>query len=264
LNRRSRYLYIATLLATWLVPCPSRGQDTAYHPQDAQIPGPATPSDFPSWLADLKHWRGERWVRMGYDGTNYARPELQWTQHNFVCVQMMVEERDFYDRGSGAYTVDHYLDGLKKEFGGIDSVLIWDTYPNLGVDNRNQFDRLRRRGAIPTSALDRGPCTEDAGLRRSKRRHLYRTVGTPDRMVVYTRAMGTQTCKRLEYPGPSRTAECCHSRCTDSSGATQPDPHRSSRSNDQYLSLPAHPRILRAVGGRVACTRNSIHSRLAR
>jgi len=123
--------------------CPSWGQDTAYPPQDAQIPGPATSSDFPSWLADIKHWRSERLVRIGYDGTNYARPELQWTQRNFVCVQMMVEEHDFYDGEKGTYTVDHYLDGLKKEFGGIDSVLVWDTYPNLGIDNRNQFDRLR-------------------------------------------------------------------------------------------------------------------------
>jgi iron(II)-dependent oxidoreductase len=123
--------------------CPSWGQDTAYPPQDAQIPGPATSSDFPSWLADIKHWRSERLVRIGYDGTNYARPELQWTQRNFVCVQMMVEEHDFYDGEKGTYTVDHYLDGLKKEFGGIDSVLVWDTYPNLGIENRNQFDRLR-------------------------------------------------------------------------------------------------------------------------
>jgi formylglycine-generating enzyme required for sulfatase activity len=119
------------------------GQDTAYPPQDAQISGPASPGDFVAWLADLRHWRTERLVRMGYDGSNYARPELQWTQHNFVCVQMMIEQRDFYDVERGVYTVDHYLDTLEKEFGGIDSVLIWNTYPNLGIDYRNQFDRMR-------------------------------------------------------------------------------------------------------------------------
>src|SRR5215813_1940468 len=136
--------------ATVLTLSHSWGQDTAYPPQDAQIPGPASPGNFQAWLADLKHWRNERWVRMGYDDTNYSRPEFEWTQHNFVCVQMMIEERDFYDRERHAYTVDHYLDGLNKEFGGIDSVLIWDTYPNLGVDNRNQFDRLRDMpGGIP-------------------------------------------------------------------------------------------------------------------
>ena len=121
----------------------ARAQDTAYPPQDAQIPGPPTKADFPAWLADLQHWRRERLMRMGYYDTNYTRPELQWTQRNFICAQMMIEERTFYDADKGVYTVDAYLDRLKKEFGGVDSVLIWDTYPDLGVDNRNQFDRLR-------------------------------------------------------------------------------------------------------------------------
>jgi formylglycine-generating enzyme required for sulfatase activity len=119
------------------------GQDTAYPPVDAQIPGPPSPTAFSSWLADVKHWREERLVRVGYDGRNYARPELQWTQRSFICVQMMVEEKTFFDREKSRYTVDHYLDALEKQYGGIDSVLIWDTYPNLGIDDRNQFDRLR-------------------------------------------------------------------------------------------------------------------------
>jgi formylglycine-generating enzyme required for sulfatase activity len=121
----------------------ARAQDTAYPPQDAQIPGPPAKADFSAWLTDVQHWRRERLMRMGYDDTNYTRPELQWTQRNFICVQMMIEERTFYDTDKGDYTVDAYLDRLNQEFGGVDSVLIWDTYPDLGVDNRNQFDRLR-------------------------------------------------------------------------------------------------------------------------
>lgn len=118
-------------------------QDTAYPAADAQIPGPNSPADFKAWLADVEHWRRERLIRIGYDGSEYTRPELKWTQRNFVCVQMMIEERNFYDPLAGRYTVDRYLDGLNQEFGGVDSVLVWDTYPNLGVDDRNQYDRLR-------------------------------------------------------------------------------------------------------------------------
>ncbi len=131
---------------------PSRAcaQDTAYPAVDAEIPGPATPSDRQAWLADLRHWRTERLSRIGYDGSNYLRPELRWTQRNFVCVQMMIEERTFFDPERARYTVDAYLNSLEKEFGGVDSVLIWNTYPNLGVDDRNQFDRLRDMpGGIP-------------------------------------------------------------------------------------------------------------------
>lgn len=48
------------------------------------------------------------------------------------------------------YTVDRYLDDLTKRFGGIDSVLIWPVYPNIGIDSRNQFDLLRDLpGGIP-------------------------------------------------------------------------------------------------------------------
>jgi formylglycine-generating enzyme required for sulfatase activity len=160
----------------------ARAQDTAYPPQDAQIPGPPTKADFPAWLADVRHWRQERLMRIGYDDTNYRRPELKWTQNNFICVQMMIEDRTFFDPDQSVYTVDAYLDRLKKEFGGVDSVLIWDTYPNLGVDNRNQFDRLRdmpggvdgvrqvvaafhRRGVhvfFPETPWDRG--TRDEGV----------------------------------------------------------------------------------------------------
>ena len=138
-----RGLSAALFLAGLMLCSRAQSQDTAYPPVDAQIPGPPTPAASANWLADLKHWRAERLVRMGYDGSNYARPEFAWTQKNFICVQMMIEERDFFDRDKGVYTVDRYLDGLEKQYGGIDSVLIWDTYPNLGVDDRNQFDRMR-------------------------------------------------------------------------------------------------------------------------
>ena len=73
----------------------------------------------------------------------YARPELLWNRRSFVQPQMMVEERYFYDPVTGKYTVDRYLDDLKKRYGGIDSVLIWPVYPNIGIDNRNQHDMLR-------------------------------------------------------------------------------------------------------------------------
>ena len=43
----------------------------------------------------------------------------------------------------GKYTVDRYLDDLNKRYGGIDAVLLWPVYPNIGIDDRNQHDMMR-------------------------------------------------------------------------------------------------------------------------
>jgi formylglycine-generating enzyme required for sulfatase activity len=118
-------------------------QDVRYQPQNDQIPGPPTPADFSAWLDDVRHWRAEKLIRIGYNGKEYDRPELAWSQRDFVQPQMMVEERFFYDPVAGKYTVDRYLDDLEKRYGGIDSVLIWPVYPNVGIDNRSQYDLTR-------------------------------------------------------------------------------------------------------------------------
>ena len=92
------------------------------------------------WVRELTDWRREHLVRIGYDDANYRRPELQWAQRNFVHAQMMVEDRYFFDPVAGKYTVDRYLDDLEARFGGIDSVLLWFVYPNIGIDDRNKTD----------------------------------------------------------------------------------------------------------------------------
>jgi formylglycine-generating enzyme required for sulfatase activity len=133
-------------------------QDTNFEPDHQQIPAAdclttrpvwepetraCTQQDHDTWLADIKHWRRERLIRIGYDGSRYERPELKWTQSSFLQPQMMVQDRYFYDPVSHRYTVDRYLDDLDERYGGIDAVLIWPTYPNMGIDDRNQLDLIR-------------------------------------------------------------------------------------------------------------------------
>ena len=54
------------------------------------------------------------------------------------------DDRYFYDptldQGKGNYTVQRYLDDLTTRYGGVDSILLWPTYTNIGADARNQFD----------------------------------------------------------------------------------------------------------------------------
>jgi len=143
-------------------------QESRYHLEGSQIPGPhgnsaqpgwlvemeswirQQPSEFESWLADLRAWRAERLVRAGYHDSEYRRPEFQWAQRNFIAPQVMVEDRYLYDPVASRYTVDRYLQDLDERYGGIDSVLVWPVYPNLGIDDRNLFDFYRDLpGGIP-------------------------------------------------------------------------------------------------------------------
>ena len=144
---------IVLLVATAAV-----AQDSHYRPERQQFPVPAchtmkgaweggsrfcTAEDHEAWLADLHHWRNERLIRIGYNGSRYDLPALKWTQSSFFQPQMMVQDRYFYDPVAHKYTVDRYLDDLDKRYGGIDAVLIWPTYPNMGIDDRNQHDLIR-------------------------------------------------------------------------------------------------------------------------
>jgi len=95
------------------------------------------------WLSDVRRWRSERRVRIGYSDSRYTDPRMAWTQSAFMQTQTMVEDRYLYDPAARRYTVDRYLDDLKARYGGVDAVLIWPTYPNIGIDDRNQIDLLR-------------------------------------------------------------------------------------------------------------------------
>jgi hypothetical protein len=157
-----------------LLAMPASPQDTRYAPVGQQIPPPAclmmhgvkdgpyvpcAASAYQEWLTDMTHWRAERRIRIGYDPARYEMPALKWAQSSFMQPQMMVHDRYFYDPVAGKYTVDRYLDDLDKRYGGIDAVLIWATYPNMGIDDRNQQDMvrsmpggiegLRKMGSVP-------------------------------------------------------------------------------------------------------------------
>jgi len=134
---------VAISLALLFAGLAVRAQDSHFSPNDQQIPAPdclsaakdlwiagvrlCTPADHEAWLADIRHWRDERRIRIGYDGSRYEILALQWAQSSFIQPQMMVQDRYFYDPVAGKYTVGRYLDDLEKRYGGIDSALIWPT-----------------------------------------------------------------------------------------------------------------------------------------
>src|ERR1700678_1037833 len=156
-----KFRFLPIAVAVLIVVSFSAAQDSHFKPTGQQIPvpecltmkglwqggaKPCSQNEHEAWLADITHWRGERRIRIGYDGSRYSLPALQWTQSSFIQPQMMVQDRYLYDPVTGKYTVDRYLDDLEKRYGGIDAVLIWPTYPNMGIDDRNQHDMI---GSMP-------------------------------------------------------------------------------------------------------------------
>lgn len=104
------------------------------------IAGPATVAQRAPWLDTLQRWRTNEKKRLSYNGNEYSRKEFSWVQQTFMYAQVMAHDRNLYDPATQQYTVDRFLDDLEKRYGGLDAVLIWPTYPNIGIDNRNQFD----------------------------------------------------------------------------------------------------------------------------
>ena len=146
MSTRSLFLLLAGLLLTGSV----WAQMPTVKADREVLLGPPTKEEATAWLDAMRHWREERLGKMHYSGAEYDRPALKWTQRSFIQPQMMVEDRYFYDPVAGKYTVDRYLDDLERRYGGIDSVLVWSVYCNIGIDARNQHDMVRALpGGLP-------------------------------------------------------------------------------------------------------------------
>jgi formylglycine-generating enzyme required for sulfatase activity len=151
-----RYVSLGVLATAFALS--AAAQDTQFAPVGQQIPAPicnflyhaydnvsqpgCAPNAHERWLRDIEHWRAERHIRTAFDPARYEMPAFRWTQSSFMQPQMMVHDRYFYDPVAGRYIVDRYLDDLEKRYGGIDAVLIWSTYPNMGIDDRNQLQMV--------------------------------------------------------------------------------------------------------------------------
>jgi len=95
------------------------------------------------WLKEKLEWRSTTRLLNSVTGDIYENPKLNWTRLSFVQPQVHLWDKYLYDERTHEYTVKRYLDDLTARYGGIDSVLLWPTYPNIGIDARNQWDLWR-------------------------------------------------------------------------------------------------------------------------
>lgn len=140
------------------------------------IAPPVNASMHPEWLARLTAWRKAcrktrtRWnsnqhrtafsfplhvcstslfsavrhpVDLDESDAIFEMEEMRWVRGAYVQVQMHPYDLYFFSHTAGEYTVQHWLDDLRRRFGGIDAALIWPTYPQLGIDDRNAYEMIR-------------------------------------------------------------------------------------------------------------------------
>ena len=116
------------------------------------IPGPPSQAAQPAWLAQLYANRTALRASVNYSPAVYDS-YLLWSPSLHIVPQSHLYDRYLYDTAKGAaegpaagWTVGRFLDDLDARYGGVDGVLLWNTYPNLGVDERSQFDLV---GDVP-------------------------------------------------------------------------------------------------------------------
>ena len=89
-------------------------------------------------------------LRKELDGRLFERDDLAWYRGAWVEAFLFMYDTSFYDRAAGRYRIDEILDDGEREFGGYDFILLWQSYPRLGIDGRNQLDLYRDMpGGLP-------------------------------------------------------------------------------------------------------------------
>eukprot|EP00933_Yihiella_yeosuensis_P035994 TRINITY_DN29692_c0_g1_i1.p1 TRINITY_DN29692_c0_g1~~TRINITY_DN29692_c0_g1_i1.p1 ORF type:complete len:921 (-),score=129.81 TRINITY_DN29692_c0_g1_i1:539-3301(-) len=122
---------------------------TSHSNNQQGIPGPSNGEKWEQWLLQMYSWKRKLQKSPELTATSdslYSSSRVEESSATYVAVQTMVHDRKLYDPERRVWTADKYLEDLRKRFGGVDQVLVWAGYPNLGVDSRNQWEMLE---AIP-------------------------------------------------------------------------------------------------------------------
>ena len=111
---------------------------TGANGQQYQGPCDQTPEKFNEWYSEYRAWIEEASATI--DLSNYDIPYTIPFRTSFIQPQVMMHDKFLYNRETDSFTIDRFLEDLDSRYGGVDSVLLWPTYPNIGVDDRNQYE----------------------------------------------------------------------------------------------------------------------------
>lgn len=129
------------------------------------------PIDFQNPVLDLGAFAGagpeqraaldtiRRQARAGLDLSAFEDPARAWYRTAFLESFLFLYDTSAYDHAAGRWRMDEWLDDGEREFGGYDLVLLWQSYPRLGLDQRNQLDLYRDLpGGLPALKIAVDTC----------------------------------------------------------------------------------------------------------
>jgi len=93
------------------------------------------------------------------------RGEVSWDRGIVVSVKWFLYEKAYIAAHPAGFRPEEFLSHARADFGPVDEVILWQSYPRLGLDQRNQFDYYRDLpGGLPELARVVG-CFHEAGVR---------------------------------------------------------------------------------------------------
>ena len=124
------------------------------------IHAPSEPGAWAEWRRELAGWRESTRRRLAYDDGLYRREDLRWASGCFTCGLVMMCDETFHDPASGRFTVEAFLEGGRREFGGYDAIVLWHAYRTVALRfgwllRHSQFHQEWRRfqvGGLPWSS----------------------------------------------------------------------------------------------------------------
>ncbi|QHW00354.1 formylglycine-generating enzyme family protein [Spirosoma endbachense] len=106
------------------------------------IETPTSPEKWDAWRSELRAWKDSTRRFLNFNGENYQKSEYKWASSAYSTFFLMASETTLYDK-NGTYAIRNCLRKYEDSYGGVDVVVLWPTYPQLGFDNRTQYSFYR-------------------------------------------------------------------------------------------------------------------------
>ncbi|MBC7892676.1 MAG: SUMF1/EgtB/PvdO family nonheme iron enzyme [Sphingobacteriaceae bacterium] len=113
------------------------------------IEAPTSPEKWDAWRLELQAWKDSTRNFLKYKGENYQKNDYRWASKAYSTFFLMANDKSLYGKNY-QYDIKKCLKKYEESYGGVDVVVLWPTYPQLGFDDRSQYSFYRNLpGGVP-------------------------------------------------------------------------------------------------------------------